>query len=226
MTVMKKIKKRQSGFTLVEVLIVTVIAAIPVIVVGTLLVGGQDSFTETYNAVHKDIQQDALVTMTAFGSVGRKSNKTNYKVYTVQTGAFTEAQPPKYKTIAKGQAVEFRYWQDTYEPGQDDLDILDTTNTGDRYALFYLDGRDLKVDYGEVVNGVGAVSGGKRNQSDIRTQVLAHNVDIASNDEIFSHTVIAGSGQGSVRMDLMLKDDEGEQVHVKTSVLLRVVWPR
>ncbi|MBN1125853.1 MAG: prepilin-type N-terminal cleavage/methylation domain-containing protein [Sedimentisphaerales bacterium] len=211
------------GFTLVELIITVVIAAIPIFAIGTLLVGAQQGWQDSYNSVHKEIQQDALATMTTFGNIGRKSNRSNYKVYRIIQGAFIEATPASGDTLATGQAVEMHYWENP--PASLDLDMLDTTNTGTHFALFYLDGDELKVDLGEVVDGIGAVNNGSRTASDVETQVLAHNVD-TTNDEIFSHTVIGGDGQGCVRLNLNLEDDDGQRVEVKTATLLRIVWPQ
>ena len=107
------------------------------------------------------------------------------------------------------------------------LKALDTTNTGTDYALFYLDGTILKVDYGKVVGGVGGVSGGQRNHAgNASTVILAENVDVLTNDKIFSHTVISGAGQGCIRLNATLKDGDSETVEIKTATLCRVIWPR
>ncbi|MBN1819017.1 MAG: prepilin-type N-terminal cleavage/methylation domain-containing protein [Sedimentisphaerales bacterium] len=211
------------GFTLVELILTVVIAAIPIFAIGTLLVGAQKGWQDSYNAVHKEIQQDALATMTTFGSIGRQSNRSNYKVYRIFKGSFIEAVPKVGETLATGQAVEMHYWRDP--AASLDLEVLEITNTGTHFALFYLEGDELKVDFGDVIDGIGAVSGGLRTARSVETQVLAHYVD-TSHDEIFSHTVISGKGQGSVRMNLILEDDDGQRVEVKTATLLRVVWPQ
>jgi prepilin-type N-terminal cleavage/methylation domain-containing protein len=211
------------GFTLVELIITVVIAAIPIFAIGTLLVGAQQGWQDSYDAVHKEIQQDALATMTTFGTIGRQSNRSNYKVYRISKGLFIEATPAPGDTLATGQAVEMHYWLHPAETM--DLEVLETTNTGTHFALFYLEGDELKVDFGEVIDEVGAVYNGARTTRDVETQVLAHHVD-TSNDEIFSHTVIGGHGQGCVRMNLTLEDDDGQRVEIKTASLLRIVWPQ
>ena len=217
----------RSAFTLIEMIVTMAIAAIPILAVCTLLLGGQKGWQDSYDAVHKEIQQDALATMTTFGTIGRQSNRMNYRVYRISGGTFTQAVPPMGSTVARGQAVEMRYWDDGFDASGISMDTLETTNTGTHYALFYLDGDDLKVDFGQVANDIGGVSGGARVTTGlIQTQVLAHDVDTATNDEVFAHTVIGGEGQGSVRMDLTLRDSDGQTVEVKTATLLRIVWPR
>lgn len=208
-------------------MVVVAILAIPILAVGILAAGGSKSFRQTYNSIHKEIKQDAVAAMTAFSIVGRKSNRSNYQVYTIKNGVYKIAEPAKDEEVAVGQAVEFRYWQDSFDPSNPDEDALAVTNTGTHYALFYLDGQNLKVDYGTVVNGVGGVSGSSRSSGNVlQTVVLSRYVDTTDNTDLFSHTVVGGAGQGSVRMNLLLTDEDGEQAEVKTSTLLRMSWPR
>lgn len=217
---------RQAGFTLVELLVVISIMMIPLTAVGILLAGGAKSYQTTYEVVHCDVREDVLAVTAAFGSVGRKSNRSNYKVYQVDNGRFTEAVPPQNETIAVGQAVEFRYWQQPFDPISAEASALESTSTGDRYALFYLEGRELKVDYGPVISDVGAVRGSYRNTAEIRTHVLARHVDLSGGSDLFSHTVIGGKGSGAVRLNLVLSDEEGRRAEIKTSTLLRILWPQ
>jgi hypothetical protein len=220
-------RKRYRGVTMVEVVVTMAVAAIPLLAVGTLMVGAQNSWEQTYASVHKPIREDASILTTAFTTVGRKSNRSLYFIYKVNNGAFTVATPPNGSTLAEGQAVEFRYWADGFDESDKTLKALDTTNTGTDYALFYLDGTILKVDYGKVVNGVGGVSGGQRNQANkTSTVILAETVDVQTNTKIFNHTVISGAGQGSIRLNATLKDGDGDKVEIKTATLCRAIWPR
>lgn len=215
------------GFTLIEMMIVVAILAIPLVAVGILAAGGSRSFRQTYNSIHKEVRQDAVAVMTAFGAVSRQSNRNNYKVYTIKNGVYAEAQPPPKQEIASGQAVEFRYWQDPFDPEHPGENALDISNTGTHYALFYLDGSELKVDYGTVDGDVAGIVGSSRSAARIlRTVTLTRFVDLSKTTDLFSHSIIGGAGQGSVRLNLTLADEEGEQVEVKTSVLLRMSWPR
>ena len=208
-------------------MIVVAILAIPLVAVGILAAGGSRSFRQTYNSIHKEVRQDAVAVMTAFGTVSRQSNRNNYKVYTIKNGVYAEAQPPPKQEIASGQAVEFRYWQDPFDPEHPGENALDISNTGTHYALFYLDGSELKVDYGTVDGDVAGIVGSSRSAARIlRTVTLTRFVDLSKTTDLFSHSIIGGAGQGSVRLNLTLADEEGEQVEVKTSVLLRMSWPR
>jgi hypothetical protein len=219
--------KRYRGVTMLEVVVTMTVAAIPLLAVGTLMVGAQNSWEQTYASVHKPIREDATILTTAFTTVGRKSNRSLYFVYKVNNGAFTVATPPVGSTLAEGQAVEFRYWAGGFDESDKTLKALDTTNTGTDYALFYLDGTILKVDYGKVVGGVGGVAGGQRNQANkTSTVILAENVDVQTNTKIFNHTVISGAGQGSIRLNATLKDGDGDKVEIKTATLCRAIWPR
>jgi len=223
----KKTSRLSGAFTLLEVVVTLAILIIPILAVTILAAGGSRSVRQTYNSIHKPIRQDALAAMTAFSTIGRKSNRSNYAVYKIINGVYTVAQPPINQEIASGSAVEFRYWENAFDPAAANADVLEVTNTGTHYALFYLEGRRLKVDYGTVVNGVGGISGGTRRTSSLlRTVTLSEFVDVSKGTEIFSHNVVGGVGMGSVRMNLTLTDSEGESVEVKTSVLLRMNWPR
>jgi hypothetical protein len=220
-------RKRCSGVTLVELVVTMATAAIPLLAVATLLVGAQNSWEQTYARIHKPVYEDASILTTAFTTVGRKSNRSLYYVYKISGGNFTVATPPSGSTLAEGQAVEFRFWADGFDDSATSLKVLDTTNTGTDYALFYLDGTTLKADYGKVVNGVGAVSSAKRNTANVTSTVtLAEDVDTATNSKIFSHTVISGAGQGCVRLNATLKDSDKKKVEIKTATLCRAVWPR
>lgn len=223
----KRAFRTPGGFTLIEIVVTLAILVIPILAVTILAAGGSRSFRQTYNSIHKEIRQDALAAMTAFSTIGRKSNRSNYTVYKIINGVYSVAQPLPNEEVATGSAVEFRYWNEPFDPASPGADTLEASNTGTHYALFYLDGRRLKVDYGPVVNGVGGVAGGARRTSSIsQTVTLSEWVDTSRGTEIFSHNVVGGVGMGSIRMDLTLTDNEGESVEVKTSVLPRMNWPR
>ena len=219
--------QRRHGFSLIELMVVIAIVAIPILAVGILAASGKKSFQQTYNSIHKPIREDAMAAMTAFGTIARKSNRSNYQVYKISNGAYTVAVPPYKQDVASGQAVEFRYWEQPFDPANPGVNTLDVTNTGTNYALFYLDDRELKVDYGTVVKGVGGIQDGVRITSHrTSTRVLSGHVDLTAGTDLFSHTISGGAGMGSVRMNIVLTDEDGESVEIKTSALLRMNWPR
>jgi len=217
---MKSHRKKDHGFTLLELVVAIVILMIPLLVLGSLMAFGQQRWLAIYRSAHDTVQQDALVTRTTFSHLGRKANRVAYTLYTWNNNQYAEAAPQSGQTIAVGKAVEFRYW-DTASP---QASYIDVRNTGTHYAFLYQDGTRLKADYGLVdAAGVGAVSGGSR-RTPTRTDILASNVTSLE----FSHSIVSGNiGQGSVRIQMVLTDPgSGATKLVKTAVLLRNIWPR
>jgi hypothetical protein len=163
--------------------------------------------------------------------MGRRSNRLGYTIYEVNGGTFTPAAPVTSdpQEVVSGDAVEFRYW-DVGLDSTDSSDLMDPTKTATAYALFYLEGDALKVDYGPYPPGAVPEGGGSKNTSGVVTEVLlAENVSTDPNSTVdaFSHTTINGIGQGSVRMKVVLTDPEDdEEISVMTATLMRNVWPR
>jgi hypothetical protein len=230
----KQIRKRNyhlcSGLTLVEVSIAMVLNSMIVLAVGILLIGGNRGWQNIYDSANKKIRQDAIVTTLTFGNVGRKANRLSYKIYKSNGSAFLPALPETSdpEEVVSGDAVEFRYW-DVALDETDSYDLMDTSKKATAYALFYIDGEKLKVDYGPYPPGGVPEGGGPRNATGITTDVLAENVSIDENSNVgaFSHTVVNGVGQGCVRININLTDPEtNETVKVVTSTLMRNMWPR
>lgn len=232
-------RKFGCGFTMIE-LVVTMVIALPLILaVGVLLVGGQRSWQNTYASAHKKIKQDASTVTIAFGSMGRRGNRlhtpldlahSGYVIYKISGGNFTPAVPvtKNPQEVVSGDAVEFRYW-DVELDEHDTHNLLDVTKTATAYALFYLDGKKLKVDYGPYPPGAVPAGGGSRNTAGVKTVVLAENASLDTSTGIgaFSHTTLNGVGEGSVRIDIVLTDpNDDETIKVMTSTLLRNIWPR
>jgi len=220
----------RSGLTLIELVIAMTMNIIVVLAVGVLLVGGNRAWLNTFDSANDKIKQDELAATIAFGSMGRKANRLNYTIYKVDGGTFTPAVPQTLEPqeVVSGNAVEFRYW-DVELDKTDSQSLFDVTKTATAYALFYLDGDQLKVDYGPYPPGAVPEGGGGRNTSDVITRVLAENVstDPGSNVGAFSHTTLNGIGQGSVRINIVLTDPEdGESINVMTATLMRNIWPR
>ena len=212
-------KKIRVGMTLPELMVAMVISMIPMLVVGGLLASGQRSWNQAYNSAHKKIKTDATAANIAFSSIARKSNRANYIIYEHNGSTFTPAVPPVNQTSAKGQAVEFRYWNNNVPTNA----ILDTSNQGTHYALFYVAGEKLKINYGQVdPSGVGAVNGSTLQMPD-STVVIAENVTAVE----FNHETTNGVGRGSVRGRITIPDNaDGVELNIMLASLLRNIWPR
>ena len=223
-------RKIRSGVNIMELVITMAISAILVLVVGVLLVSGQRAWHKTYSSAHKQIKQDAYDIMVRFSSMARQANRLNYVIYDITGGTFTPAGPvtADAEEVVSGDAVEFRYWD--VELDQDDThELMDVTKMATAYALFYIAGDELKVDYGPYPPGAVPEGGGARNTAGVTTTVLAENVSAGQVDGAgaFSHTTLNGVGQGCVRINLILTDPEDEDsIEVKTAAMMRNIWPR
>jgi len=64
----------------------------------------------------------------------------------------------------------------------------------------------------------------------VTTEVLLAehvSVDKDSTAGAFSHTTVGGTGQGSVRINIVLTDPtDNETIRVMTATLMRNIWPR
>ena len=220
-------KRQQSGLTLIELVVAIAICVIPILGAGVLLAGSSRTWQQIYDDAHSPARQDAFAIMASIQRIGRQANVLNYNVYRIHGNAFLKATPSQGQIIAAGQAVEFRYWQENFDPQNADSEVLELDNTGTHYALYYLDGQQLRVDFGEVVSGIGGVHNNQRNTSNIiESRVLSEHVDIGRNINIFNHIMTAGQGSGCVNTDITLTDDDGVTVNVKFSTLIRSAWPR
>ncbi len=220
--------KSRCGFTLVEVIITSVVSIIIALSVGALLVGGNRAWSNTYNHAHKKIKQDAQNVMLSFGSMGRVSNRISYTIYNIYGSSFSAVEPEgeEEQEVVSGDAVEFRYW-DVGLDSEDSEELMDVTKTATAYALFYIDEDKLMVDRGPYPPGAVPVNGGGKNTDEVTTTVLAENVSVDGDTGAFSHTVINGTNQGAVRINITLTDpDDGETIKVMTATLMRNVWPR
>lgn len=228
-----KIKNRKykfrSGLTLIELVLAMMLNVIVVLAVGTLMVGGNRSWLNTFDSANKKIKQDALATTVAFSSVGRKANRLDYTIYKVTVDGFIPATPvtSNPQEVVSGNAVEFRYW-DVGLDKTDSQSLMDVTKTATAYALFYIEGTKLKVDYGPYPPGAVQEGGGGRNTTGVTTKTLAENVTTLTPESgAFSHTTLNGVGQGSVRIHITLTDpDDNESIDVITATLMRNIWPR
>lgn len=218
----------RTGLTLVEFIITMVIGAMLMLVVGVLTASGQRGWNDIYASVHKEVEEDGRVVMVTFGSVGRKSNRVGYTIYTAAiNGTFEPAEPQTAdEEVVAGDAVEFRFWDVELDQG-DSHELIDVTKLATAYAFFYIADDTLKVDYGPYPPGAVPADGGSRNTTGVTTMTLAENVVTDPNMAPFSHTTIGGVGQGSIRMNIALTDPEtGDTVTLKTATSMRNVWPR
>jgi len=118
--------------------------------------------------------------------------------------------------------VEFRYW-DVPLDSSDSHNLMDASKLATAYALFYLDGHRLKVDYGPYPPGAVPAGGGAKNTTDVTTVVLADNAEVDGSVGPFSHNTVANAGQGSVRLNVMsIPPPEVEACNVNRSK--RIVW--
>ena len=222
----KIITHRSRGLTLVELAVSAVVAAVLVLTVGILVDGSNQAWWQTYQSVHGSTNESAEAIVSTFGGIGRRSNRASYVLYQVSRGVFTAAVPDAGHPdgVVFGNAVEFRYW-DVPLDASDSHGLMDASKTATAYALFYLDGAQLKVDYGSYPPGA-ITAAGARNTTGVTTTVLASNVSAVSSNGAFCHTTVAARGQGSVRLNLLLTDSQsGQTTPVMTAVLMRNLWP-
>ena len=220
--------KFKKGFTLIELVVSMFISSILILVVGVLVASASSIWRDVYTKAHSQIQEDATAITLSFGSMGRIANRTNYKIYSISGGVFTPvvSPTPSLETVVSGNAVEFRYWDVALDAG-DTHDLMDVTKTATAYALYYLDGSNLKVDYGPYPPGAVPAGVGAKNSVNVKTITLARNVSASSGTGVFSHTAQSGVGKGCVRINAVLTDpNSGEQVKVETAVLMRNKWPQ
>ncbi len=221
--------KFRPGFTMVELITAMAINAVVAMAVGVLLIGGHRTWQKTYESANKDIRQDALAAQVAFETIGRKANRLSYRIYEIDGSSFIPVVPKTNgEEVVSGDAVELRYWDVAFDKS-DSYHLMDVTKTATAYALFYIEEGELKLDHGPYPPGGIAEGGGYRNVTGVTTTILSDCVDTEedSNVDAFSHTVVGGAGQGSVRMKITLRDPEDDEtVKVMTATLMRNIWPR
>ena len=222
-------RRCRPGFTLMELVIAMLISPMLALVVGILLISGNRAWLRTFNSTHKKIKQDAQAVTITFESMARKTNRLGYTIYKVNDIGFAPAVPKTSnpQEVVSGNAVEFRYWNVVLDK-TDSYNVMDVTKTATAYALFYLDGNQLKLDYGPYPPGAVPGGGGARNTSGVTTKVIADNVSTGSDTMgAFSHTTLNGVGAGCVRINIILTDpQDNESVKVMTAGLVRSMWPR
>lgn len=221
--------KNKSGFTLVEIIVAIIVNTIVISSVGILLISGNRAWQKCYCSANHQVKQDALATTLEFGSMGRKSNRLCYTIYQKVDNRFFPALPETRnpEEVVSGDAVEFQYWDKEID-SEDSCNLMDTNKMATAYAFFYIDDNKLKVDYGPCPPGAVPNGGGVKNAAGVYTKILAENVSAEDmTNGAFSHTTINGVGQGSVRINIFLKDPvDNESVQIMTSTFIRNIWPR
>ena len=110
--------RRRGGFTLVELTIAAVLAALVISGVGFLMVDGQKGWLQIYNRVSDGVTTDGYVASKTFDKLVRKASRS-------------------YSAVnATDDWVELGYYQSL------------ASGLPDRYALMYESSGDLKVEYG------------------------------------------------------------------------------
>jgi hypothetical protein len=216
-----KKNKNRKAVTLVELVMAMVITLIVTLAVGILLVSGQRGLSNMWESVHSQARIDSDKFTIMFGAIGRKSNKLEYKLYTVGTnGSFSEAVPTDNSDqVVIADAVEFIYWDQPFNQANAAA-MMDTENKGSSYVLFYpLDGQ-LKADYGSYPPY--AINGSSRRAPD-RTEIVVEELERVE----FTHNTVAGDGKGCIRATVVILDDDtNERLEIKAACTLRNVWPR
>ena len=110
----------RKAFTLIELIIASVISIIVILVSGILLADGQKAWNKMYTRANADVVTDGYFTRKAFDAVVRKaSNK-------------------KLLLDENSNWVEVQYYADN------------SSSVLDRYARFYISGEELLVEHGQL----------------------------------------------------------------------------
>lgn len=113
----KKLKSR-CGFTLIELMIGTVLVLIVVSAIGAVLVDSQRGWHAMYNRIYSDVVTDSYAARRAFDSVVRRASRE------------------KFLIDVNGSWLEVYYYASA------------SSTVLDRYARFSVNGADLNIEYG------------------------------------------------------------------------------
>jgi prepilin-type N-terminal cleavage/methylation domain-containing protein len=108
------------GFTLVELMITTVIMLIVGLAIGVVIVDGQTGWNRMYDRINSDVVTDGYVARKKFDNVMRSASRE------------------KTLLAADGSWVEIYYYASPYSA------------VVDRYARFYVSDGDLNLEYGQI----------------------------------------------------------------------------
>ncbi len=214
-------KLKYKGLTLIEMAVSIAVGLIIILAVGVVLVGGERGWQNLYNSIHNPMRYDADKFTITFTILGRKSNRIDYRLYTVtDEGNFQQAiAGTNNEETVLADAVEFVYWDVPFD-ASDSHNLLDTEKLGTAYALIYPQDGKLKIDYGSYPPS--AINGISKRSAD-RTEILVENLTFAE----FSHTTVSKVGRGCVRATVEITDPEtNESMTIKAATLMRNIWPR
>ncbi len=111
-------KRVRGGFTLTELMVTTVIVAIVILALGSVVADGVRGWQRMYDRVYADVVTDGFVARRVFDRIIRKASRQMYSV------------------DDSGEWLKVYY----YSSG--------AATTLDRYGLFYVSGDELKVEHG------------------------------------------------------------------------------
>ena len=205
---------KKTGFTIIEMAITIVISTIIILAAATVMGSSQRGWNRLWNTIHSKTRSDSDNFGITFGAIGRKSNQKDYKLYKINNNSFTVATDNDGDGVILGDAVEFVYWDTAFEDASLETRQNLLASTGNRYALFYIDDSDLKVDYG--INPPAIVNGNRKNPES--TAIIAEN--IKTNEVEFSH-----ENKGCIRAKIVFEEDQNnKEIEIVTSTFLRTKW--
>ena len=181
----------RSGTTLIE-LIITILAAI-ILMLGItgILASGIKNYRTMYMRLTSDVVRNAYEARRTFDRIVRKSSLEDGHIYPIYPNPY-EAYFYYYDIPLNGD-------------GQVDIDAFRAIPQPDRYARFYLVGRQLMLDQGPVPPGTDLSLPDPPNLSPDSTAIIAYNVDL---DEYNDNNIALFTKLGSaVRMVLILDNE-------------------
>jgi len=192
----------RKGATFVELLIAAAISVIPLSAVGILFVGGHQNWHKTLESSNREIEIQGQAATAIFGNIGRKAYVDNCVFHSITDSS---------DSLVAGKSVMFTYCApSTSQSQRHRQNSSDLQRSPTEYALFYLDDKKLKIDYGLFPFYI--------NQTSFKTFVIAENVE----DIRFTRPIIDNVPQRSVNMEMTLKDPvKGDTVTVMATTLMR-----
>jgi len=116
----RKSTRFRKGFTLIELVITTVIMIIVGFVIGAVMVDGQIGWNTMYEHIHSDVVTDGYVARKKFDNVMRNASRSQFEL------------------ADDGSWIEVYYYSDA------------SSAIIDRYAYFYVADGNLNLEYGEL----------------------------------------------------------------------------